>query len=92
MPQASLFIVSFRERKKRETSTEEKIVPWQKTVVSKPKKLEKNRKMFPEGSIELDRYKGVTVDSSKFTSNGEISAEDFKRMLDEVKLEFNLET
>ena len=42
--------------------------------------------MFPNGATEEDRYRGVTVDSSKFGTEEVITAEKFESILNEVRV------
>ena len=42
--------------------------------------------MFPNGATEEDRYRGVTIDSSKFGTEEVITAEKFESILNEVRV------
>ena len=75
LPQASLFIVSFRERKKRETSIKENY-----------SRIEYMPPMFPNDATEEDRYRGVTIDSSKFGTEEVITTEKFESILHKVRV------
>ena len=82
LPQASLFIVSFREKEKKRIQRE------LSNLANMPSNMPPNMPSnitFPVESTEEDRYKGVTIDSSKFGS--EITTrEKFEEILNEVIL------
>ena len=42
--------------------------------------------MFPNDSTEEDRYRGVTIDSSKFGTEEVINAQKFESILNEVRV------
>ena len=42
--------------------------------------------MFPNDATEEDRYRGVTIDSSKFGTEEVITAEKFESILNEVRV------
>ena len=42
--------------------------------------------MFPNDSTEEDRYRGVTIDSSKFGIEEVINAQKFESILNEVRV------